>query len=135
MPAVPPRGGPWRRGLPTRAPGALTSHGQRFVSRWELFIPPPCVFGMLMSEGKEPNHALGSGRGRTSASGTRGLEPSPHSSRCPRQAEAGRTERRLALAEVLDTCWCLGTCSEELSSSSVTLGNLLNLPEPECLGL
>lgn len=59
------------------------------VSRWELFIPPPCVFGMLMSEGKEPNHALGSGRGRTGASGTRGLEPSPHSSRCPRQAEAG----------------------------------------------
>lgn len=59
------------------------------VSRWELFIPPPCVFRMLMSEGKEPNHALGSGRGRTGASGTRGLEPSPHSSRCPRQAEAG----------------------------------------------
>lgn len=28
-------------------------------------------------------------RGRTGASGTRGLEPSPHSSRCPRQAEAG----------------------------------------------
>lgn len=50
-------------------------------------------------------------------------------------AGRGRTERRLALAEVLDTCWCLGTCSEELSSSSVTLGNLLNLPEPECLGL
>lgn len=24
------------------------------VSRWELFIPPPCVFGMLMSEGKSP---------------------------------------------------------------------------------
>lgn len=54
----PPLGGPPRGGLPTRVPGALTSHAQRFVSGGELclFLPPVRIWdAYVRREGAQPH--------------------------------------------------------------------------------